>query len=128
MPRTEQLVVALLKRLTKEIAVPGDPLSIDQAIQQVRQRILSIPYNSTRVAVTVWLLQRLTIKEPQFTTVINTLNHDDLKEGKLSQAQANSLIEALLKGTSRRHYGILTKVSRGDRLTISSIVIKQISK
>ena len=85
MPQTEQLVVALLKKLAKDIAVPGDPMSIDLAIQQVRKRVTSIPYTNTRIAATVFLLERLTTKEPQITTVINTLNHDSLKEKKLSQ-------------------------------------------
>lgn len=128
MPQTEQVVVRLLKKLTNEIAVPKDPLPIDEAIQQVRSWIASVPYTSTRVAVVVWLLERLTTKEPQITTVISTLNHDSLKEAKLSQAQTISIIEVLLRSTSHRRYSILSKAGGGNRLKINPAVIKQMTK
>lgn len=128
MPRTEQLVVALLKNLAKEFAVPDNPLPFDRAIKQVRERVGEIPYTDTRVAATVWLLKRLTTQDPLITTVINTLNHDSLKEGKLSQIQVSKTINGLLAGTPQSRNDIFKKAGNGDRLKIHSTVLKQIEK
>jgi len=125
MPRTLAALVKLLNRMSKEIAVPKDPLPLDEAMHQVRKRLMSVPLPSIRAATAVWLLNRLTMRDPLFTTVVNTLNDPDLG---LNQTQISSIINALLKGTAQSHYSTLSKVGNGDRLKIHRRLGKKIEK
>lgn len=125
MPRTLAVLVNLLNKMSKEIAVPNDPLPLDEAIQQVRKRLASVPLPTIRVATAVWFLKRLTMRDPLLTTVIDTLNDSALG---LNQTQISSTINRLLDSTLQSHHRILAKAGNGDRLKIHQTVLRQMEQ